>query len=62
MNFIDSIKKTASADLEYILHIMNYFSQYSMIYLSMTVNTSDVIQALDNIFSQFTQSEAFFLN
>ena len=62
MNFIDSMKKTTSADLKYILHIINYFSQYSMIYLSVTVNVSDIIWALDDVFSQFTQSETFFLD
>ena len=62
MNFIDSMKKIASADLKYILHIMNYFSWYSMTYLSVTVNTSDVIWALDDMFSQFTQLKAFFLD
>ena len=40
---IRSLKKTISADLKYILHIMNYFSQYFMTYLSITVNASDVI-------------------
>ena len=33
-----------------------------MTYLSATANASDIIQALNNVFSQFTQSEAFFLN
>ena len=33
-----------------------------MTYPSVTANASDVIQALDDVFSQFTWLEAFFLN
>ena len=62
MNFIEPLKKTMPAGLKYILHLINYFSRYFMTDFSMTVNASDVIQALNNLFSQFTQSEAFFLN
>ena len=50
INFIDSIEKM-QADYKYMLHIMNYFSQYFTTYLSVTVNTSDVIQTLKNLFN-----------
>ncbi len=45
-----------------MLHIMNYFSQYFTTYLSVTVNISDVIQALKNLFNQFMQLATFFLD
>ena len=47
---------------KYVLHIINYFSQYFTTYLSVTVNTSDVIQALKDLFNQFMQLVTFFLN
>lgn len=62
MDFIDSMKKTVSAGYKYILHIMNYFSRYSMTYFSATANVSDIIQVLNNVFCQYTWLEAFFLN
>lgn len=62
MNFIDPMKKTVSAGHEYMLHIINYFSCYSIIYLSATANVSNVIQVLNNLFCQYTQLKAFFLN
>ena len=62
MNFIRPLKKTIPAGLKYILHLIDYFSRYFMTYLSVTVNASDVIQALNNVFSQFTQLETFFLD
>ena len=55
------MKKT-QVGYKYMLHIMNYFSQYSTIYLSVTVNILDIIQALKNLFNQFMQPATFFLN
>ena len=47
---------------KYMLHIINYFSQYFTIYLSVTANASDIIQALKDLFNWFMQLAAFFLN
>ena len=62
MDFIGPMKKTTPAGFEYILHIMDYFSRYSMTYPSVTANAPDVIRALDDVFSRFTRPEAFFLD
>ena len=62
MDFVGPMRKTTPAGFEYILHIMDYFSRYSMTYPSATANAPDVIRALDDVFSRFTRPEAFFLD
>ncbi|SLM37975.1 Ribonuclease H-like domain [Lasallia pustulata] len=62
MDFVGPMKKTIPAGYQYILHIMDYFSRYSMTYPSAAANALDVIRALDDMFSRFTRPEAFFLD
>ena len=62
MNFIESLQRSTSADQKYILHIMNYFSCYSVTYFSQTADASDVIKALDNLFHCFSKSDAFYID
>lgn len=62
MDFIGPIKKATPSGYEYILHIMDYFSRYSMTYPSKTANVSDVMTASQDVFCRFTRPSAFFLD
>ena len=62
MNFIRSLQRSISADQKYILHIMNYFSCYSVTYLSQTADASDVIKTLNNLFHHFSKSDVFYID
>ena len=62
MNFIEPLQKTTEAELKYILHIMNYFSCYSLIYLSIIVYVTDIIKVLENVFHWFFKSDIFFID
>ncbi|SLM38554.1 Ribonuclease H-like domain [Lasallia pustulata] len=62
MDFIGPLGKTEPAGLQYILHIMDYFSRYSFTYPSTSANAPDVIRALDDLFHRFTKPDAFFLD
>ena len=62
MNFIESLQRSILADQKYILHIMNYFSHYSVTYLSQTVNASDIIKTLNNLFHHFSKFNVFYID
>lgn len=62
MDFIGPMKKATLSGFEYILHIMDYFSRYSMTYSSLAANAPDVIRALEDLFTRFTKPSAFFLD
>ena len=61
MDFIGPMERT-QAGHEYILHIMDYFSRYSITYPSMAANALDVIRALEDAFNRFMRPTAFFLD
>ena len=60
MNFIESIEK--SDQNKYILHIINYFSQYFMIYSTLSVNAENVKICLLNVFHWYVCSSAIYCN
>ena len=62
MNFIRPLQRSTSADQKYILHIMNYFSHYSVTYLSQTADASDIIKTLNNLFHHFSKSDVFYID
>ena len=62
MNFIESLQRSISVSQKYILHIMNYFSCYSVIYFSQTADVSDIIKILNNLFYCFSKSDVFYID
>ena len=59
MNFIEPLRLTAGGNL-FILHIMNYFSQFSITYLSPSSNTVNVTKALSDLIYRFTRSTVIY--
>ena len=58
MNFIESIRE--SDQNKYILHIINYFSQYFMIYSTLSANAKNVKICLLNIFHWYVCSSTIY--
>ena len=58
MNFIESIRE--SDQNKYILHIINYFSQYFMIYSTLSVNAENVKICLLNVFHWYVCSSTIY--
>ena len=54
MNFIEPLRLTVRGNL-FILHIMNYFSQFSVTYLSPSSNTVNVTKALSDLIYRFSR-------
>ena len=62
MNFIEPLQRSTSAGQKYILHIINYFSCYSVTYPSQTADASDIIKALNNLFHHFSKPDVFYID
>ena len=58
MDFIESIRE--SDQNKYILHIINYFSQYFMIYSTLSANAKNVKICLLNIFHWYVCSSTIY--
>ena len=62
MDFIGPLQRSTPAGQKYILHIMDYFSRYSVTYPSQTADAPDVIKALDDLFHRFPKPDAFYID
>ena len=62
MNFIRPLQRSISVSQKYILHIMNYFSWYSVTYFSQIADASDIIKTLNDLFHHFSKSDIFYID
>ena len=59
VDFIGPLQRSRLGN-SYILHIMDYFSRFSMTFPSATANATDVIPALEQVFSLYTKPKAVY--
>ncbi len=59
MDFIGPLKLTSRGAL-YILHIIDYFSRFSIAYACKTANVSEVIESLRDVFTKYATPRAIY--
>jgi hypothetical protein len=59
-DFIDSLSMSIDTDDFYIFHVIDYFSRFFIIFSSKTANASDVLSALQRIFTLYVTSKVIY--
>ena len=59
MDFIGPLKVTSRGYL-YILHIIDYFSRFSIAYACKTANAPEVIESLKDVFIKYAAPRAIY--
>ena len=59
IDFIGPLQRSRLGN-SYILHVMDYFSRFSITFPSATANTTDVIPALEQVFSLYAKPKAIY--